>query len=250
MQNHARAVGHPGGGDPWGGLGELRGGRRGRGGPASAPSHPRRPRRLAPPGTDLPDALRPRQDFGPGCAGLSAPARGSSWGRRRPDAGAGREPGNAGSRRPPSALTPPPSRRWALWTAARARLPGRTRSWGSGALQSREQSRGPWHRVPLAGPESAGCRAAFTPQSRAAPGLAAAAARAPLGDCERRGAFSRAPRKLPGRGADAGTSSCLAPQPFAPKRWHPSHCFLFARSCLLRARMGKGGWEETGLGVL
>lgn len=47
-------------------------------------------------GTDLSNALRPPQDFDPGCARLSAQAWWSSWGWRRPAGRAGRKPESVG----------------------------------------------------------------------------------------------------------------------------------------------------------
>ena len=65
---------------------------------------------LSRPGTDLSNALRPPQDFGPGCARLSAPAWGSSWGWRRPDGGVGCEAESEGNLLPLERARPlPPS---------------------------------------------------------------------------------------------------------------------------------------------
>lgn len=55
-----------------------------------------------PAGTDLPTAPRPRRGPGPARSRRSLSDWGSSWGRGRPDGGAGRKPENAGSRSAPS----------------------------------------------------------------------------------------------------------------------------------------------------
>lgn len=223
-------LGGPGGGDPVSGLGKLCGGTRWTCVRASSRL------RLGPssrPGTDLSNALRPPQDFGPGCARLSAPAWGSSWGWRRPDGGVGCEAESEGD--PPASRARPTPPAFGLSGLCRPRRWG-----GSGRFLRRWGSESRSRRTPvpetnpglhgtlfhLPGRERSGRRPAlqFAVPRGSAPGLVAAEDPATRGEGERWGAFWWAPRTLRGREARAERRSFSPPplplQPFASEPWH------------------------------
>lgn len=170
-------LGGPGGGDPVSGLGKLCGGTRWTCVRASSRL------RLGPssrPGTDLSNALRPPQDFGPGCARLSAPAWGSSWGWRRPDGGVGCEAESEGD--PPASRARPTPPAFGLSGLCRPRRWGGSgrflRRWGSESRSRRTPVPETNPRLPgtlfhLPGRERSGRRPAlqFAVPRGSAPGL-------------------------------------------------------------------------------
>lgn len=175
-------------------------------------------------GTDLSNALRPPQDFGPGCARLSAPAWGSSWGWRRPDGGAGREPESVeGDPSVSRALPSPPAFglsglcRLRRWGGSGRFLPG----WGTELRnQPQEQSRGSPAPCPTC---PGGLRPPPNSSDRSAARLPGSLPRRLRLGAGNAGAFWWEPTTLRGREADAaGRSFFLSPPPSSLSRTRAS----------------------------